>query len=581
MELLRELEEQSAAAAAWWLPGNAQDSMAASPAPRTVSQALERIPVALKEALSAAGATAPGTLRGLCDGSRKGAERLVEELVPGLSASELDRLREAFLWLRGFAVAESESGRRRFAHLEAGTIVQEVLAGASAKRARVLEEAVAAELRGAEAVWRPAARPSRFRLRTDARLAAAAGPVARAEAEQAERERWKEVLVTLIREAGGPVVEATRASSNPGAALAAAAGGRRARTLAKRIGAWKRMRAWCMDLYAVPFPRTVLHLVEYLQARADEPCGLSVLEGVASGFAFMEDACGYARGQRLVDAPLFDAYLKELIAGYAVAGKEPLRQAPRYPLCLVLALEREVVDEEVAACYRCHAWWHLLSLWAALRFDDHRGLSPSAIRMTARGLEAVLSRTKTTGPGKRVSELPLIVGYESYLREPAWLATGWELWKSQAPYVRDYFLVKPAACLDATLPIELSYEQSSRLSRAVLAGLPRESDVLQTLGGARGRIVHPTQRQVLAVVHGCPRAGSGGRFVIPRPVGAYDRQGVRPHGYRGGLSCAVRRGPPTAGGSRFWFERPAGRAVGLPGDEAGAAAAEVRGEADR
>jgi len=236
-----------------------------------------------------------------------------------------------------------------------------------------------------------------------------------------------------------------------------------------------------MDLYAVPFPRTVLHLVEYLQARADEPCGLSVLEGVASGYAFMEDACGYPRGQRLVDTPLFDSYLKELIAGYAVAGKEPLRQAPRYPLCLVLALEREVVDEEVAACYRCHAWWHLLALWAALRFDDHRGLSPSGIQLTQRGLEAVLTRTKTTGPGKRISELPLIVGFEAYLREPTWLATGWALWKSQAPFVRDFFLVKPAACLNATLPIELSYEQSSRLSRAVLAGLPRESDVLQTL----------------------------------------------------------------------------------------------------
>jgi len=226
----------------------------------------------------------------------------------------------------------------------------------------------------------------------------------------------------------------------------------------------------------------VLHLVEYLQARADEPCGLSVLEGVAAGFAFMEDACGYPRGQRLVDAPLFGAYLKELTAGYAVAGAGPVRQAPRYPLCLVLALEREVVDEEVAACYRCHSWWHLLSLWGALRFDDHRGLSPSAVHMTARGLEAVLSRTKTTGPGKRVSELPLVIGFESYLREPAWLVTGWNLWRAKAPYVRDYFLVKPAASLDATQPVELSYEQSSRLSRAVLAGLPRESDVLQALG---------------------------------------------------------------------------------------------------
>jgi len=59
---------------------------------------------------------------------------------------------------------------------------------------------------------------------------------------------------------------------------------------------------------------------------------------------------------------------------------------------------------------------------------------------------------------------------------------GWELWKVQAPFVRDFFLVKPAASLEATVPVELSYEQSSRLSRAVLSGLPRDSDVVQALG---------------------------------------------------------------------------------------------------
>jgi len=237
-----------------------------------------------------------------------------------------------------------------------------------------------------------------------------------------------------------------------------------------------------MDLYNAPFPRTVLHLVEYLQARADEPCGLSVLEGVAAGFTFMEDCCGFARGRRLVDDPLFAAYYKELAAGYSGTGAEPLRQAPRYPLALVLALEREVVDEGVATCYRCHAWWHLLSLWASLRFDDHRGLPPGDIQLTIRGLEAVLCRTKTTGPGKRVTSLPLVVGYGSYLRESAWLVTGWNLWQSSAPFVRDCFLVKPAPNLDAMLPMELTYEQSSRLSRAVLSGLPREDDIMPVLG---------------------------------------------------------------------------------------------------
>jgi len=231
----------------------------------------------------------------------------------------------------------------------------------------------------------------------------------------------------------------------------------------------------------VPFPRTVAHLLEYLQARADEPCGLSALQGVAAGYSFMESCCGYPAGQRLVDQPLYEAFLKELMAGFQGPCAAAPRQAPRFPLALILALEREVVDEDVATCYRLFAWWHLLAVWASLRFDDHRGLAPSAVHLTPRGLEAVLSRTKTTGPGKRVTALPLIVGYGAYLRQPQWLAVGWRLWQAAAPYVRDYLLVKPSADLQSTHPVELSYEQASRMSRAVLAGLPREDDVLPAL----------------------------------------------------------------------------------------------------
>jgi len=225
-------------------------------------------------------------------------------------------------------------------------------------------------------------------------------------------------------------------------------------------------------------------MIEYLQARADEPCGLSVLEGVAAVFTFMEDSCGYPRGRRLVDEPLFSSYLKELAAGYAGPRASGPRQAPRYPIGLVLALEREVVDDGVACCYRCQAWWHLLSLWGALRFDDHRGLSPSAVLMSPRGLEATLSRTKTTGPGKRVTSLPLVVCREAYLAQADWLKVGWELWQRVAPYVRDYFLVRPAPNFEETVPVEITYEQAARLSRAVLAGLPRETDAMAVMGEA-------------------------------------------------------------------------------------------------
>jgi len=482
MDLLANIEAQAAAAAAWPGVAPAPPPWEVRPEPLNVAQAFVLLPAALQGALSAAGATAPGTIRCLCDGSRDDAEQAIDMLLPGLAQAERTTALESLLWLIRLAGPEAARKRRQYANLDPGTLLQEHLAGAALKQARVERDQVITEVQLADAAWRPAVRPSRFRTRTDARLAALPSPAAREEAEQRERSRWKEVLVELIREAGGPVVDATRGARNPDAALAAAAGGRRARTLAKRVGSWRRVRAWCMDLYSVPFPRTVMHLIEYVQARADEPCGLSVLEGVAAGFVFMEECCGYAKGQRLADAPLFSAYLKELIAGYASPGKEPTRQAPRYPLALVLALEREVIDPGVAACYRCHAWWHLLSLWASLRFDDHRGLAPGSVQITGRGLEAVLSRTKTTGPGKRVDLLPLVVGFDAYLACPSWLVAGWELWQRTAPFVRDHFLVKPAPSLDAMQPVELTYEQASRLSRAVLSGLPREDDVMQAIG---------------------------------------------------------------------------------------------------
>ena len=195
MELLAELEAQEAAAVVW--PGVAGSVLAPLPAegPWCVEQALAVVPGQLRRALTEAGATAPGVLRGLCDGTRADAEALANSLLPGIAADEHVQIVEALLWLVRATAPEAATRRRRFAHLEPGEILQEVLAGAAAKRARAAHERAEIEARSAEAMWRPAIRPARFLLRADARLAAAAGPTARAEAELAERERWKAALV--------------------------------------------------------------------------------------------------------------------------------------------------------------------------------------------------------------------------------------------------------------------------------------------------------------------------------------------------------------------------------------------------
>ena len=249
--------------------------------------ALDDVPGPLREALARAGVTRAGVFRRLLTGEPEDALGLARQLLPGAEEETLGATAESLLALHGAAGEDASAERRRFAHMDPMEIMERVVGGAGAKQARIAAELVAVEIRRGDAEWKPALRPGRYRLRGDARLAAASGPVARATAEGEEREKWRDALVTLLLEAGGPIVESSLAAE-PRRVLAAAAGGRRARTLAKRIRAWQKLRTWCLEAYGSPYPGRPLHLIEYAQSRADEPCGLSALQSVAGLYAFAE-----------------------------------------------------------------------------------------------------------------------------------------------------------------------------------------------------------------------------------------------------------------------------------------------------
>jgi len=182
---------------------------------------------------------------------------------------------------------------------------------------------------------------------------------------------------------------------------------------------------------------------------------------------------------RLVDDPYFVAYQRELSATHAGPEGAQTHRAPRLPLGFLVALEREVVDGQGPDYYKAYAWWQLMAAWASLRFDDHRGLAPSGISLRDGRFFGTLTRSKTTGPGKKVLTLPVVVSRVAYLAHPDWLATGWRLWVRLAPHVRDYLLARPTVDLEGTLPVELSYTESAWLLRGLLAGLPRFGEALQ------------------------------------------------------------------------------------------------------
>eukprot|EP00971_Amphidinium_carterae_P150374 2981513-Amphidinium_carterae.1 len=86
--------------------------------------------------------------------------------------------------------------------------------------------------------------------------------------------------------------------------------------------------------------------------------------------------------------------------------------------------------------------------------------------MDEHGLQFVLVRSKSTGPGKRLQQVPCFVSVHAWLHEPLWLQTGVVLWQQHAQE-RDYLLLTPSPDLSHVCPKELTYNEAVRLTRLV------------------------------------------------------------------------------------------------------------------
>ena len=63
----------------------------------------------------------------------------------------------------------------------------------------------------------------------------------------------------------------------------------------------------------------------------------------------------------------------------------------------IAAAESLVVDEESSVVLRCYAFCRCLESWAALRFSDHRCLSPSSCSLTETAFIALPDENKNHG----------------------------------------------------------------------------------------------------------------------------------------------------------------------------------------
>ena len=101
-----------------------------------------------------------------------------------------------------------------------------------------------------------------------------------------------------------------------------------------------------------------------------------------------------------------------------------------------------VEDETRRVGYRVVAWIKLVKIWGSLRWDDLQKINSRELKYYSGRMTTIFRITKTTGPSKRVQELPVCISECAYVSSPFWLKTGFDLIKQHASFERDYLLPK-------------------------------------------------------------------------------------------------------------------------------------------
>ena len=289
--------------------------------------------------------------------------------------------------------------------------------------------------------------------------------------EEAERTRWLKELAKQIKEADTCDVS----GADHGLFAARIGKGRRANTLRKHVKTWGQFIGWLTATYGVKWPERPFQFADYLISRAMEPCGRSIPVSAFKTLVFMEHAAEIPKDLQLNTAGAIKNAMEEIKLRLEAADQKPRRQAKQLLVAMVSALERKIMEKGAPHFTRAFAWYKLVKVWGAMRFHDTTGVDFGSMRLDGFALVADLTRTKTSGPGKRISVLKLIVSAEAYIEERDWLETGWRIWEALSEEAgcreRDFLLTLPTTGLEHTSKRMATYPAASGMSQALFQEL--------------------------------------------------------------------------------------------------------------
>jgi hypothetical protein len=159
--------------------------------------------------------------------------------------------------------------------------------------------------------------------------------------------------------------------------------GLRALTIRKRIRDWLKARTFFQVADAMPWPEHAGIVIEYIHAITEKEASKSAAWDFMEALVFLERRGGVRPESALHLDPSIRVAVAEARVAPTLKGQMDRKVAPPYLVAMVEAMERLVADESEQRYPRMLAWWKLLKIYGTLRFDDHRGLTPSSFSLTS------------------------------------------------------------------------------------------------------------------------------------------------------------------------------------------------------
>ena len=302
------------------------------------------------------------------------------------------------------------------------------------------------------------------------RLALSKPHVSRSDLETAAREHWLAVLVGYITEADLPICKVAAATSDGNAVLKRAFGSRRLKTLWNRARAWKKVRDWLIQFKGSAFPTDVSDMLDYLLFLIQEESSRGRILDVCAALAVLEDAGQVPEEFKISSCRIWIQATKSCLAEIETGGTE-IKRAPPLTVAMIISLEITVASMDNPIYLRAIAWIILVCVWACMRISDLEGLDLRRLSLGSRGLRGFLMRTKTTGPGKQVREVPIYISRRVSVTGLDWLRIGFEIWQGFDFAQRDYFVFCSKKDFSATSVRFASSEKIAVMVRSVFASL--------------------------------------------------------------------------------------------------------------